>query len=427
MLLLMKVLVIGNGGREHAIIWKLAQDRCTPELFCAPGNAGTATLATNLPIAAEDIPALVTWAKINRPDLTVVGPEAPLCAGLTDALEAEGLRVFGPCRAAAALEGSKAFSKEVMDAAGVPTARFHTYTDSAKAIAGLEEFGLPVVIKADGLAAGKGVIIAKTRKEAESALHDILDKRRFGQAGTEVVVESFLEGEEASVFALCDGEHVVLLPAAQDHKRIFDNDEGPNTGGMGAYTPAPVATHEVMLFTKEKIVLPVLQELKRRGIVYRGVLFCGLMIRGKDVQVLEFNCRFGDPETEVVLPSIASDLVPIFSACVDGTLHDELVQLRTESATTIVMAAPGYPGSYPKGLEISGVTEAEAAGCHVFHAGTALRDGRVVTAGGRVLTVTAFGKDLREAVTKAYEGVNQIHFEGAHYRHDIAAKAFKYL
>lgn len=423
----MKILVIGNGGREHALVWKLAQDSCQPVIYCAPGNAGTAALAENLPIGAEDVPAIVAWAKEHRPDLVVVGPEAPLCAGVTDALEAEGIKVFGPSRAAAELEGSKSFSKEVMEAADVPTARFRTYTDADKAIAGLDDFGLPVVIKADGLAAGKGVVIATTRAEAEQALREMLNEGRFGAAGAEVVVESFLEGEEASVFALCDGEHVVLLPPAQDHKRVFDHDEGPNTGGMGAYTPAPIATYEVMEFTKERVVLPMMRELKKRGITYKGVLFCGLMIGPKGINVLEFNCRFGDPETEVVVPSIASDLVPILTACADGTLSDELVQLRGESAATVVMAAPGYPGSYPKGMEITGLEEAEAQGCHVFHAGTALQDGRVVTSGGRVLTVTAFGKDLREAVAIAYDGVSKIHFDGAHYRRDIAAKAFKYL
>lgn len=423
----MKILVLGNGGREHAIVWKLAQDSCQPQIFCAPGNAGTAAIATNVALNAEDVPAVVAWAKVERPDLVVVGPEAPLCAGVTDALEAEGFKVFGPSQAAARLEGSKAFSKDVMEAAGVPTARFRVYQDSASAIAGLDDFTLPVVIKADGLAAGKGVVIAQSRVEAEEAIHAMLDEGRFGSAGAEVVIEEFLDGEEASVFALCDGEHVVLLPAAQDHKRVFDHDEGPNTGGMGAYTPAPIATHDVMVFTKEKIVLPVLKELRRRGMVYKGVLFCGLMIGKQGVNVLEFNCRFGDPETEVVVPSIASNLVPILLACADGSLHDDLVALRAESATTVVMAAPGYPGNYPKGLPITGIAEAEALGCHVFHAGTTHKDGQVVTSGGRVLTVTAFGKDLREAVARAYEGVSKIHFEGAHYRKDIAAKAFKYL
>ncbi|MEG2062098.1 MAG: phosphoribosylamine--glycine ligase [Kiritimatiellia bacterium] len=423
----MKILVIGNGGREHALVWKLAQDACRPELFCAPGNAGTATVAQNLPFAATDLQGLLTWAKEQRPELTVVGPEVPLCMGLTDAFEAEGLRVFGPCRAAAELEGSKLFSKEIMEAAEVPTARFRVFHDSEAAIEGLDDFDFPVVIKADGLAAGKGVVIAFKREEAETALHDILDLHQFGDAGKEVLMEEFLEGEEASVFALCDGEHVVLLPSAQDHKRIFDHDEGPNTGGMGAYTPAPIATHEVMQFTQKRVVEPVLKELRRRNIIYKGVLFCGLMISPKGTKVLEFNCRFGDPEAEVIIPSIASDLVPILSACIDGTLRDELVAVRADSAATVVMASPGYPGSYPKGAVISGIAAAEAKGCFVFQAGTAQKNGETVTDGGRVLSVTAFGKDLREAVATAYDGVQQIHFEGAQYRKDIAAKAFKYL
>lgn len=428
MLVGMKILVIGNGGREHAIVWRLAQDAERHTLFCAPGNAGTAALATNVPIGAEDVPALVAWAKENRPDLVAVGPEAPLCAGLTDALEAEGLKVFGPCKAAARLEGSKAFAKEVMEAAGVPTARARVFTDSAAAIAGLKDFSLPVVIKADGLAAGKGVVIAQTREEAEATVRDMLDGGRFGAAGAEVLIEAFLEGEEASVFALCDGERVVLLPAAQDHKRVNDNDEGPNTGGMGAYTPAPIATPEVMAQVRDRVVLPTLAELRRRGIAYKGVLFCGLMIGPKGVNVLEFNCRFGDPETEVVLPSLEGDFASILLACAEGRLDPAAARVRPGATVTVVMAAPGYPAAYPKGLPISGIDAAEATGCTVFHAGTAVgKDGRVVTSGGRVLTVTAHGEDLRAAVDAAYAGVSKIHFEGAHYRRDIAAKAFKHL
>lgn len=423
----MKILVIGNGGREHAIVWRLAQDAAQHTLFCAPGNAGTAALATNVPIGAEDLPALVVWAKENRPDLVVVGPEAPLCAGLTDALEAEGLKVFGPCKAAARLEGSKAFSKEIMEAAGVPTARAKVYTNSAAAIEGLKDFSLPVVIKADGLAAGKGVVIAQTREEAEATVRDMLDGGRFGAAGAEVLIEEFLEGEEASVFALCDGEHVALLPAAQDHKRVNDNDEGPNTGGMGAYTPAPIATPEVMAQVRDRVVLPTLAELRKRGIVYKGILFCGLMIGPKGVNVLEFNCRFGDPETEVVLPSLLGDFAAILLACAEGRLDPAAVQIRSGATVTVVMAAPGYPASYPKGLPITGIAEAEATGCTVFHAGTALKGDQTVTSGGRVLTVTAHGDNLRAAVDAAYAGVAKIHFEGAHFRRDIAAKAFKHL
>lgn len=423
----MKILIVGNGGREHAIVWRLSRDAAGHDLFCAPGNAGTAALATNVPVGAEDLPGLVAWAKDNRPDLVVVGPEAPLCAGLADLLEAEGLKVFGPGKAAARLEGSKAFSKDVMEKAGVPTARARVYTDCAEALAGLSEFSLPVVVKADGLAAGKGVVIAQTREEAEAAVRDMLEGGRFGAAGAEVLIEAFLEGEEASVFALCDGERVALLPAAQDHKRVNDNDEGPNTGGMGAYTPAPIATPEVMAQVRDRVVLPTLAELRRRGIVYKGVLFCGLMIGPKGVNVLEFNCRFGDPETEVVLPSLEGDFAGTLLACAEGRLDPAALRIRKGAAVTVVMAAPGYPGSYPKGLEISGLGEAAAKGCLVFHAGTAAKDGKTVTAGGRVLTVTALGDDLRGAVDAAYAGVSAIRFEGAHFRRDIAAKAFKHL
>lgn len=423
----MKVLVIGSGGREHAIVWKLAQDTTRPTLFCAPGNGGTAKLATNLPIKAEDVPGLLAWAQEHQPDLTVVGPEVPLCEGIVDAFEAAGLRIFGPCKAAAQMEGSKGFSKEVMAAAGVPTARFEIFTSSEAAIQGLAQFSYPVVLKADGLAAGKGVIIAESHECAVAALHELMDDRALGAAGSTVLVEEFLDGEEASIFALCDGEHVVLLPPAQDHKRVNDNDQGLNTGGMGAYSPAPIATAEVQAFTKEKIVLPVLQELKRRGIIYKGVLFVGLMIGSRGPMVLEFNARFGDPETQVVLPRITSDLLPILMACVEGTLCDSLVTIDSHAATTVVMTAPGYPGSYPKGLPITGVDAAECPGRVVFHAGTAVKEGTLVSAGGRVLAITALGDDLKSAVDKAYGGVKQIHFEGAHYRTDIAAKAFKHL
>ncbi|MEI6646710.1 MAG: phosphoribosylamine--glycine ligase [bacterium] len=421
----MKILVVGGGGREHAIAWRLSQDSCKPTLFCAPGNAGTSTVAQSVPISAEDVPALVAWAKVNKPDLTVIGPEVPLCLGITDALNAEGFRVFGPCKAGARMEGSKLFSKDVMTAAGVPTARSLGFTNAAEAIDALDQFDLPVVIKADGLAAGKGVVIAQTRAEAVDAINSMLVEAIFGKAGAEVLIEDFLEGEEASILALVDGEHTVLLPSSQDHKRIFDNDQGPNTGGMGAYSPAPVVTDDLIPFIKEQVILPVVRELKKRGIVYKGVLYAGLMIGKKGINVLEFNARFGDPETEAVLPRIAGDLIPALQACIDGTLHDGLIQVRPEAAATIVMAAGGYPGNYVKGTEIKGLTEAaQVEGSVVFHAGTSLKDGKVVTAGGRVLAVTALGTDLKTAVACAYKAVKCIHFDGAQYRHDIARRAF---
>ncbi len=421
----MNILIVGGGGREHAIAWRLAQDSCGPTLFCAPGNAGTAALAQNLPISAEDVPELLAWAKEHRPDLTVVGPEVALCLGLTDAFNAAGLRVFGPCLAAARMEGSKLFSKEIMAAAGVPTARSASFDDAAAAVAALDGFALPVVIKADGLAAGKGVIIAQTRAEAADAVRSMLVDAVFGAAGAQVLIEEFLEGEEASILALVDGERAVILPSSQDHKRIFDGDQGPNTGGMGAYSPAPVVTPALLPVIMDTVILPVVRELKRRGIVYKGVLYAGLMIGPRGLNVLEFNARFGDPETEAVLPRIAGDLIPALQACIDGTLRDDLIQVRPGAAATVIMAAGGYPGAYTKGTPIYGLDEAaKVPDSMVFHAGTALKDGQVVTAGGRVLAVTALGADLKTAVGRAYEAVAKIRFEGAQHRTDIASRAF---
>ena len=421
----MNILIVGGGGREHALAWRLSQDSCRPTLFCAPGNAGTANHASNLPIAAEDVPGLLAWAKTHRPDLTVVGPEVPLCLGITDAFAAEGLRVFGPCQAAARMEGSKLFAKEVMTAAGVPTARSQAFDRTAAARAALPGFALPVVIKADGLAAGKGVIIAQTPEEAEAAIRSMLDDAVFGQAGAQVLIEEFLDGEEASILALVDGEHAVLLPSSQDHKRVFDHDQGPNTGGMGAYSPAPVVAPDLLPVIRDTVILPVVRELKKRGIVYKGVLYAGLMIGPRGLNVLEFNARFGDPETEAVLPRIAGDLIPALQACIDGTLNDTLIKIRPEAAATVIMAAGGYPGAYKKGIPINGLEEAlRGSDSMVFHAGTARKDGQVVTSGGRVLAVTALGPDLKTAVARAYGSVAKIHFEGAHFRTDIAHRAF---
>ncbi|MBO7655263.1 MAG: phosphoribosylamine--glycine ligase [Kiritimatiellae bacterium] len=423
----MKILVIGSGGREHAIVWRLSRDSSSPTLFCAPGNAGTAALAENVPLKADDLSGLLAWAKENRPDLTVVRPEVPLCMGIADLFAAEGLRVFGPCRDAARMEGSKRFSKEVMTAAGVPTALAEIHTKTDEAIAALDRFTLPVVIKADGLAAGKGVIIAQTRQEAEDAIRSMLDEGVFGNAGAQVLIETFLDGEEASILALVDGEHTVLLPPSQDHKRVFDGDQGPNTGGMGAYSPAPVVTEAMLPEIRERIILPVVRELKKRGITYKGVLYAGLMIGpGGSIHVLEFNVRFGDPETQVVLPRIGGDLIPVLEACIDGTLSDDLVTIRPEAAATVVIAAKGYPGAYAKGTPITGLEEAaKVENAIVFHAGTARKEGATVTAGGRILAVSALGADLRSAVDRAYETVRLIGIEGAHYRKDIAHRAFK--
>ena len=421
----MKILVIGGGGREHALVWRLSQDSTAPELFCAPGNAGTASIATNIPIAADNIEALLEWAKINQPDLTVVGPEIPLCMGVTDAFEAEGLRVFGPSRLAAQLEGSKCYSKMVMRDAGVPTARCETFRNADEAINALSDFQLPIVIKADGLAAGKGVIIAETREKAVETINEMLIDSSFGTAGSEILLEEFLLGEEASILALIDGDNAVLLPSSQDHKRAYDNDGGPNTGGMGAYTPAPVVTDEMLPIIKERVIMPIVREMKHRGIPYKGVLYAGLMIDNDVINVLEFNVRFGDPETEAVLLRIDGDLIPALEACIEGTLSDDLIKVKTEAAATVIMASEGYPGSYPKGITITGLEEAATIpDCVVFHAGTKRIDGSIVTDGGRVLAVSALGANLRDAVDKAYQAIAKIHFKGAHYRTDIAYRAF---
>ena len=420
----MKILVVGGGGREHALTWKLTNDSCRPKVFCAPGNAGTSEIATNLNIGAENLEGLFAWAYANRPDLTVVGSEAPLCAGLTDMLAAEGLRVFGPSKAAAQVEGSKVFAKEVMEAGGVPTAQSRTFTNAAEALDYVRSVSIPIVVKADGLAAGKGVSVCSTLEEAEKAIMDAMVDKIFGNAGNRVIVEECLEGEEASILALVDGKHVVMLASSQDHKRVFNNDEGPNTGGMGAYSPAPVITNELWPVIREQVFDRTLAELRKRRIVYKGVLYAGLMITSSGVGVLEFNCRFGDPETQAILPRIKSDLVPALEACVDGTLKDEMIGWRSEPCVCVVMASGGYPGCYEKGKVIKGLKKAAALkDVIVFHAGTKLVDGRVLTSGGRVLGVTALGKDLKAAVKQAYLAVSKIEFDGAQYRTDIAAKA----
>ncbi len=422
----MKVLVVGSGGREHALIWKLASDSCRPTLFCAPGNAGTAELATNISIESDNIKALVAWAMEHHPDLVVVGPEAPLCAGLTDALEARGIRVFGPSKAAAQLEGSKVFAKDVMVAAGVPAAQSNTFSDAQKAIDFINDIGAPIVIKAEGLAAGKGVTVCATREEAARAVREALVEGAFGEAGRRILVEEFLEGEEVSVLALSDGEHVVLLASAQDHKRVFDGDLGPNTGGMGAYSPAPVLKAEQYPEIEREVFGRTLAELKSRGITYKGVLYAGLMMTKNGPKVLEFNCRFGDPETQVILPRIKGDLIPALEACVDGTLSPDMIQYKSEACVCVVMAAGGYPGPYQKGKKIKGLKAASGLPeTVVFHAGTCSREGAILTSGGRVLGVTALGDGLKAAVDRAYVAVKKISFDGALFRRDIAAKAFK--
>jgi len=420
----MKVLVVGGGGREHALTWKLVNDSATPEVYCAPGNAGTASIATNLDIGAEDIDALLAWAQKERPDLTVVGPEAPLCAGIADRFEAAGLRVFGPCADAARLEGSKLFSKDVMVSAGVPTAEAKRFSDADAATAYVRQQGAPIVVKADGLAAGKGVFVCTTVEDAEQAVKAVLVDRAFGDSGNELVVEECLVGEEASILALVDGEHVVMLASSQDHKRARDGDQGPNTGGMGAYSPAPVVTDELWSVIREQVFDRTLAELRRRGITYKGTLYAGVMITEGGPKVLEFNCRFGDPETQVVLPRLAGDLLPALLACTDGTLSDDMVAWRPEACVCVVMASGGYPGSYEKGKIITGLADAETLeDVVVFHAGTKIQDGEVVTSGGRVLGVTGLGGGVRGAVDRTYDAVGSIGFDEAQHRKDIAARA----
>ena len=432
----MKILVVGSGGREHAITWRLAQDAEKHELWCAPGNAGMAGIANCVALKADDVQGIADWCRENKPDLAVVGPEAPLVKGLVDELEKIGVPAFGPVAAGARMEGSKRFAKEIMDAAGVPTGKAETFTDAALAKAALPGYGLPVVIKADGLAAGKGVIVAETREQAEAAIDDMLLGNKFGAAGAEVLIEEFLHGEECSILAMVDGEHAVLLPSSQDHKRIFDGDRGPNTGGMGAYSPAPVVTADKLPGIKEKIILPVVRELKKRGIVYRGILYAGLMVNdgnsnprgpvaksGSDVNVVEFNARFGDPETEAVLPRLGGDFAKALFNAATGCLKDSDIVVKDECAATVIVASGGYPGDYEKGKAISGLEDA-GEDAIVFHCGTKSADGGVLTDGGRVLSVTGMGATLREAVDKAYAAVGKVSFDNMFYRKDIAHRAF---
>lgn len=432
------VLVIGNGGREHALAWKLAQSARVERVLVAPGNGGTALAGgkiANVEVAADDIPGLMALARAQAVNLTVIGPEAPLAAGAVDAFQAAGLRCFGPTRVAAQLEASKAFSKAFMARHGIPTARYAVFSDFDAALAFVLSADFPVVIKASGLAAGKGVLLPDTTSEAENALRRIMVERAFGAAGDEVVIEERLSGPEASLLAFSDGRSVALMPTAQDHKRVFDGDQGPNTGGMGAYAPAPVMTDELLDEALRTVMQPTIDGMRAEGTPYVGILYAGLMLTGSrngedaystgGIKVLEFNCRFGDPETQVILPLLASDLPDVFEACLDGTLDRVDVLWRDGAAATVVAASEGYPGSYPKGREISGLAAAEALpGVAVFHAGTALTsDSCLVTDGGRVLAVTGTGDTLPAALDRAYNGMSAIHFPGMHHRRDIGAKA----
>ncbi len=420
----MKVLVVGGGGREHALVWKIAQSRSVDKVYAAPGNAGIAGEAETVAISADDIRALLEFAADKKVDVTVVGPEAPLVAGIVDAFQKEGRKVFGPREHAAALEGSKSYSKMLMKSAGIPTARFKIFSELSSAKDYVEAAGAPVVVKATGLAAGKGVSVCSTVHEAHEAIDQIMKERIFGSAGDSVVIEECLFGEEASILAFVDGHSIFTLESSQDHKPVFDGDKGPNTGGMGAYSPAPVVSDRVMRQVERDILVPVAYAANRDGCPYRGILYAGIMITEEGPKVLEFNVRFGDPETQPILMRMKSDIMDPILATIEGRLADADIEWDPRPAVCVVMASGGYPGSYKKGIEISGIEEAESLGdVKVFHAGTALADGRLVTNGGRVLGVTALGDTIRAAKKRAYEAVSRIHFEGAHYRKDIADKA----
>ena len=424
----MRILLVGSGGREHALAWKISQSPLCKKLYCAPGNAGIAEHAELVDIAADDASVLLRFAKRQKIDLVVVGPEAPLVAGLVDMCANAGIKAFGPSTAAAQLEGSKAFAKEMLHRHGIPTADAQVFDHAEAARDYVDRSRLPVVIKADGLAAGKGVIICKTREEAYLWIDAMIIESRFGEAGSRLVIEEFLQGEEASILAFTDGRTIATMPTAQDHKRAFDNDEGPNTGGMGAYSPAPVVTESVYEKVERDILIPSIHAMNVEDKPYKGVLYAGLMIDGDDPKVLEFNVRFGDPETQPILMRLKSDLLPILVSTADGTLDQIEFEWDARPAVCVVMAAGGYPGKYKKGAVITGIEQAEALGdVKVFHAGTAIKDGKLVTSGGRVLGVTAMGDDLGAAIDRAYDAVSKISFEGAHYRKDIGARALRRL
>lgn len=419
----MNLLVIGQGGREHALVWKLAQSKRVKKIYCAPGNGGTESLAENVPLKETDVDGLVRFAKEKKIDYTVVGPEAPLLAGVVDAFQKEGLPIFGPTRASALIEGSKSFAKQLMDKYNISTGRYQVFDDLNQALAYVDTQEVPIVVKADGLAAGKGVTVAHTREEAKEALRASMVEKRFGEAGTRVVIEEYLEGEELSLMAFVDGQTVVPMLPAQDHKPIFDGDKGPNTGGMGAYAPVTHMPQEMVEQAVEKILKPAAQALVNEGRPFCGVLYAGLMLTAQGPKVVEFNARFGDPETQVVLPLLKTDLVDVIEAVCHHKLDELKVEWSDQSAVTVVAASPGYPESYPKGMEIHGMDKwRDRQDVIIFQAGTKRENGKLVTNGGRVFSVTALGDDLASARDRAYNVLKEVTFEGMHYRTDIAQK-----
>jgi phosphoribosylamine---glycine ligase len=420
----MRILVIGSGGREHALAWKLKQSPRVDRIFCAPGNGGTSQLAENVAIPAGDLTRLVRFVKENAVDLTIVGPDDPLAAGIVDLFLAEKLRVFGPTKSAARIESSKIFAKELMRMEKIPTAEARTFSDSDEAFRYCGQLKFPAVIKADGLALGKGVIIAPDMATAESAIDEMINQKRFGDAGSRIVIEEFLRGSECSVHALVDGKNYLLLESARDHKRVFDGDRGPNTGGMGAFSPANNWNQELQSQFEQEIMRPLLRTLLNEGIAFRGLLYPGLIITENGPRVLEFNCRFGDPETQAILPRMTSDLLPPLEATIDGKIDTCSIEWDDRAAVTVVLASAGYPGKHETGKPISGLEAAAADDAiQIFHAGTRYANGKLVTNGGRVLAVTALGSTIAVARDRAYEAVSRIHFEGCHYRLDIALAA----
>jgi phosphoribosylamine--glycine ligase len=420
----MKVLVVGGGGREHAIVWKLSQSPRITKLYCAPGNGGIASLAQCIDIKATDIERIVAFAKEEQIDLTVVAPDDPLAMGLVDELQKNGMRAFGPNQKAAIIESSKVFSKELMKKYGIPTPEyqfFHKYED---AIAFLDKVSIPVVIKADGLALGKGVIIALSREEAEKALADMLIDNKFGEAGKRILIEEFITGPEVSILAFTDGKTVIPMVSSQDYKRAYDNDEGPNTGGMGAFSPSPYYTHEVAKYVEKNIIVPTIRAMTEEGRLFQGVLYFGLMLTPSGPKVLEYNARFGDPETQVVLPRLKTDLLDILEAIIDKRLDEIEIHWDERTAVCVVVASEGYPGSYNKGVPIK--IKEENNHTLVFHAGTRKTEQGFVTNGGRVLGITVLGRDLKDSVKRVYESIENIYFEGMHYRKDIGKKVDLY-
>lgn len=423
----MRILVIGGGGREHALAWKLSQSPKAEKIYCIPGNPGIAAVAECVNLDSSDNAVLAQFAQENKIDLTVVGPEAPLSNGIVDYFTEKGLRIFGPTQVAAQIEGSKAFAKELMYKYNIPTAKYAVFTNTAAAKEYVKKNGAPIVIKADGLAAGKGVVVAMDLSEALQAIDMIMCDQAFGSAGSQVVIEEFLTGEEASLLAFSDGKTVVPMVAAQDHKRVFDQDQGPNTGGMGAYAPAPVVTKDIKAQVMREVLQPAIDAMRQEGRMYCGCLYAGLMITADGPKVIEFNARFGDPETQVVLPLLDTDLVDITEACIDGKLAAVDIKWRDEAAVCVVMAAGGYPGNYTKGDEITGLKAVSEQGAVVFHAGTAGKNASIVTNGGRVLGVTAVAESIMTAVDKVYKAAATIHFNKVHYRKDIAHRAIERL